>query len=198
MLLTLEFFSDYKLSTIRTTPVLSFRAEAPNKRALEADFGLLWEDSIYGEKREGLIFGKCKTYGSFERKDFDRMRYLAQAFPGSVLVFSTLRKSLNTKEIDAISRIAKAGRKYWKNERPINPVLILTGTELLSRHGPPYCWEEPRKSQLDFRGLLGLCNATQQLYLNLPPWETAWQSKWERRLQRRQAKLAAMPQAEEG
>jgi hypothetical protein len=189
VLLSVDFFCGQSLGTLRTTPLLSFKAEAPQKTALEADFALLWEESVYGEERDGMIFGECKTYGEFEKKDYDRMRYLAKAFPGAVLVFSTLRKSLKPGEIRQISRIARAGRAYWKADRPLNPVLILTGTELLSLHKPPYCWNEDQKKRFDhLAGLLGVCNATQQIYLGLPSWEAEWQEAFEKRRQKLLAK----------
>jgi len=189
VLLTADFLNDRKMTTMRITPALSFIAEAPNKVSLEADLAAFWQDSIYGERKDGILFCECKTYGSFQKKDFDRMRYLAKAFPGAVLIFSTLRKSLTKKEVAGITKIAKAGRKYWKTERPINPVLILTGNELLSHFGPPYCWEDSIKKKFDrVHGLIGLSDATQQLYLNLPSWETEWHEKWEKRHKKRMAK----------
>ncbi|HMG72806.1 MAG TPA: hypothetical protein VK582_04840 [Pyrinomonadaceae bacterium] len=132
VLVTLKFFDDHNMNTMRTTPVVSFTAEAPHDKRLEADFASFWQESLYGEKKDGVMFGECKTYGRFERRDFDRMQYIAKTFPGAVLVFSTLRKSLTPKEVASLTRITKAGRKRWKTERPINPVLILTGTELLN------------------------------------------------------------------
>jgi len=186
VLLTLGFFDDRKLHTIRTTPLLSFVAEAPNKKSLEADLALFWQESPYGEKSDGIAFGECKSYGQFERKDFDRMRYLAKTFPGAVLVFSTLRTALTRNEIVEIARIAKAGRKYWKPERPINPVLVLTGTELLDHSGPPYCWDDSTKAKFGHvHGLLQICDATQQIYLNLPSWQTEWHEKWEKKRRKR-------------
>ena len=192
VLLTLDMFSNHTMSTMRTTPVVSFAAQAPNKQNLEADFGMFWQESLYGETRNGIMFGECKTYGRFAKKDFDRMRHLAQNFPGAVLVFSTLRKSLTPKEISAIARIAKAGRKYWKADHPTNPVLILTGTELLNWEGPPYCWNEALRKKFDrSQGLIEFCNATQQIYLNLSSWHTDWQKKWEEKRQRRAAAARA-------
>jgi hypothetical protein len=171
---------------------LSFKAEAPQKAALEADFGLLWEESIYGEQRHGVIFGECKTYGEFDTKDYERMRYFAKAFPGAVLVFSTLRKTLTAREISRISQIAKAGRKYWKADRPINPVLILTGTEILDWQAPPYCWNENLQERFKhLHGLLAVCNATQQIYLGLPSWETEWHEGFEKKRLKRVAKMAS-------
>lgn len=182
VLLTADFFSDRKMDATRITPSLSFVAESSDKNNIEVDLAAFWQESIYGEKRDGLLLCECKTYGMFKRKDFDRMHYLAKLFPGAVLVFSTLRKSLTAKEIVSISRIAKTGRKYWKAERPINPVLILTGNELLNHFGPPYCWDESAKKKFDhIGGILEICNATQQIYLNLPSWQTEWHEKWEKK-----------------
>lgn len=189
VLLTADFLNDRKMTTMRITPALSFVAEAPGKINLEADLAAFWQESIYGERRDGILFCECKTYGLFQKKDFDRMQYLAKAFPGAVLIFSTLRKKLTKKEIAGITKIAKAGRKYWKAERPINPVLVLTGNELLSHFGPPYCWDDDTKKKFDHvRGLIGLSDATQQLYLNLPSWQTEWNDKWEKRHKQRLAK----------
>lgn len=190
VLLTVEFFDEHRMVTLRLTPSVSFSAESPDKKYLEADIGAFWQESIYGEREEGLLFAECKTYNKFAKKDFDRMKYLAKTFPGAVLIFSTLRKSLTSEEIAGITRIAKTGRKYWKPERPINPVLVLTGTELLHYSGPPYCWDDDTKNRFDRRrpGLINLCDMTQQLYLNLPSWHDEWREKWEKAKSRRLAR----------
>jgi hypothetical protein len=194
-LLALDFFSEHRLTTMRTTPVLSFTAKSGGKRDLEADFGLFWSESIYGGHQDGLALGECKTYGPFTKKDFERMQHLAKTFPGAVLVFSTLRKSLTKEEIAGITRIAKAGRKYWKAERPINPVLVLTGTELLTHERPPYCWKEgDQKRHERVSGLLSVCDATQQRYLKLPSWHEEWHAKWERRRKRYIGRQEAEPE----
>lgn len=194
VLLALEFFSDYHMHSLRTSRLVSFAAEAPSKTPLEADYAILWHESRRGQPMEGALFGESKTYRQFEEKDFDRMEYLAETFPGCVLAFSTLRKSLTNDEIAAITKIAKRGRAYWKAEHPINPVLILTGTELLSGEPPPICWDDATKKRFrNVYGLLDLCNATQQLYLNLPSWETEWSKKWEKQRERRALRNAKPP-----
>lgn len=188
VLLTLEFIGG-QASTMRTTPVMSFKAESPGKKDIEADVAMLWQESIFGEQIDGLLFGECKTYGVFEEKDFARMRYLAEMFPGAILAFSTLRKEFTPKEIAGITRIARTGRKYWKAERTVNPVLVLTGAELLSWAGPPHCWRlllQEKFSRVNC--LLDICDATQQIYLGLPSWQTERHEKWEKRRQRRQAR----------
>ena len=176
-LLTLEFFSN-RLHSVQLTPSLSFTAELEN-HTLEADFAFFWQDFIYGEKQEGIAFGECKTYGQFQQKDFNRMNYLAKKFPGAILIFSTLRKELTEKEIRGFNSIVRVGKRSWKNGRPINPVLILTGTELLNFFGPPYCWKKNGSGNQfnDFHGLIKVCDATQQIYLGLPSWQEEWNRK---------------------
>ena len=187
VLLTLDVLGDR--ASRRTTSIPSFVATAPGQRDMEADFAMFWRETWYGEDIEGVLFGECKTYGQFQAKDVNRMRDLARSFPGAVLVFSTCRSTLTETEIRALRRIAKSGRKLWKAERPINPVLILTGTELLTWERPPYCWS--KGDQERFRNvydLISLCNASQQLYLGLPSWHEDWQKRLERKLGKRKSR----------
>lgn len=94
--------------------------------------------------------------------------------------------------------IAMRGRRYWKSDRPLNPVLILTGTELFADYGhPPYCWsEELRQRFQHIFGLLDVCDATQQVYLGLPSWHDTWRKAWGKRHAKRSqegSKAASMP-----
>jgi len=185
VLLTLDALDDGMFGSLRTTSIPSFIAHSPGKGDLEADLAMFWRDTSRGEEAEGILFGECKTYGTFESRDIDRMRHLASTFPGAVIVFSTLRETLSRKEVAAMTRLAKSGRKYWKAERPINPLLILTGTELLNGERPPYCWDEAQQKRFsNVYDLLSLCDATQQLYLGLPSWHEDWQTHWEKKRER--------------
>ncbi len=183
VLLGLQCLDRFGRNSLQTTPVLSFKATKAGESELEADFAFLWQESVFGERRDGIVFGEAKTYGPFAQKDFRRMRQLARAFPGAILVFITLRDSLSSAEKREITRIARVGRKQWKPERPLNPVLVLTGTEVLNRHAPPYCWPEPARTQFQQRlhGLLALCDATQQIHLGLPSWQEDWQKAWDKK-----------------
>jgi len=177
VLLTLEALAGRITSGRRSTAVLSFEATAPSKVALEADLAMFWRDGSDGDNTAGILFGECKTYGQFKPKDFQRMRYLAETFPGAILVFSTLRASLTKEEIAALTRLAKFGRKYWKADRPKNPVLILTGAELLTWEQPPHCWnEELQRRFQNVDSLMEHCNASQQIYLSLASWQEDWRS----------------------
>jgi hypothetical protein len=186
VLLSLDFLGEHRL-TRSLTSSFSFVAKSKRGMNLEADFGALWQESVFGAIAEGVVFGECKTYGKFQKRDFEKMRTIANGFPGAVLAFCTLRKRLERSEIRQITRIAKTGRKYWKSERPLNPVLILTGNELLSTSGPPGCWKDMDLSkQFDrVHSLLDLCDATQQIYLKLPSWQQTWHEDWERKRKRR-------------
>ncbi|WP_149356763.1 hypothetical protein [Comamonas testosteroni] len=190
VLLTLEALAGHFVSSRRSTSVPSFEAKAPGKKDLEADLAMFWRDGSYGDENAGILFGECKSYGLFKANDFQRMRYLAEMFPGAILVFSTLRESLTKEEIAALTRLAKFGRKIWKAERPLNPVLILTGAELLTWESPPFCWkEELQKRFQNVHSLMEHCNVSQQIYLGLPPWQEDWRIALERRRRAHKAKL---------
>ena len=117
VLLTVQCFEDRKMATMRITPALSFTAEKDGAK-LEADFALFWQEAVFGERKEGLAFGECKTYRRFEERDFKRMREIAKAFPGAVLVFSTLRKELTEFEIKKIAQHRQTRQKVLEIRSP--------------------------------------------------------------------------------
>jgi hypothetical protein len=191
VLLTLRFFA--RVLDGPTTPMLSFTAKK-GAAAMEADLALFFQKSKYNHGTTSLIFAECKTHNEFARADADRMSALAKHFPGALLVFATLNKILTKKEQRVLRTVANRGRKYWKMGHPCNPVLILTGTELFGRSRPAQVWREAGGKHAMFanchnwpRGeLLELCDATQQLYLELPPEKQAFD-------RRRRGKLPAQP-----
>jgi hypothetical protein len=88
-----------------------------------------------------------------------------------------------------LKKLAKAGNKYWKLERPLNPVMILTANELFSLHQPPFCWDDPdRNTYRDCYGILGLARATQQKYLGMKRWDTVWHEEFEKKHKKALAK----------
>ncbi len=188
VLLTLNFFK--RDMSLQRTPVLSFTAkDTASGNQLEADLALFWQDLVFGEQEEGLLFAECKSYNQFQTADFERMRALAKRFPGAILVFSTLRNKLRPRELRQLKRITREGMKRWKVERPLNPVLILTGRELFSLFGAPHCWDGvsiPDWAKHN-TSLLNLCNATQAIYLGAPHWSETWQKEFEERRKRRKA-----------
>jgi hypothetical protein len=188
VLLTLNVFE--RDHSLQTTPVMSFKGKhIASGTELEADFGLLWQETVFGETMDGVLFAECKSYNRFKREDFDRMRKLAKQFPGALIAFSTLRRNFDPSEIKELKRIANSGTKMWKSDRPINPVLLLTGNELFSQVGAPHCWDGiviPDWAKRTHT-LLDLCNATQAIYLGLPHWQETWRAAYETRRARRRA-----------
>jgi hypothetical protein len=186
VLLALHFLrQDHSL---QTTPVMSFTAKNANTGAqLEADLGAMWQETAYGEEQEGVLFAECKSYNEFKENDFARISALAKQFPGAILAFVTLRKELTLREVREIKKIVKAGMKLWKAERPLNPVLVLTGRELFTTVGAPHCWSDLSIPEWAKRAysLLDVCNATQAIHLGLPHWHQTWDAqlkkKWEKK-----------------
>ncbi|MCL5036545.1 MAG: hypothetical protein M1269_05430 [Chloroflexi bacterium] len=158
VLLTLHFFSGLNIDS-SSTPIMGFKILKSEKK-IEIDFGLFFQDSKFGRSKIELIFGECKSFNRFKKKDIERMLFVSHNFPGSILVFSTLNNSLTEKEKKLIRPLVNQARKNRKKGRPYNQILILTGTELLSILGQPH-----------YDSLNGLCNDTQKLYLDTEPVE---------------------------
>lgn len=196
VIFAINFFSSRTMHSVETTPVYSFNAHRKgSKRKMEADFAFLWRESAWGEVAEGLAFGESKTFNEFKSRDFQRMRSIAKAFPGSVLIFSTLRNDLTDFEVKELKKLTKSGNKYWKSDRPLNPVLILTGNELMSQFPPPYSWSEQDKKKFrHISGVLGLAKATQQKYLGIKAWDQVWHEEFEKKRKRLSKKKVSKKQ----
>lgn len=189
VLLTLRFFS--KILRVSTTPLMSFLAKK-DKHEIEADLGILLQTGKFGNTKTDVIFAECKSYNVFKKEDAARMKLLAQHFPGAILIFATLNKELTPKEKELIRPVVNRGRRYWKADKPYNPVMILTRTELFSYWGPPKCWEGIGGKFGPFAAryrmwddLNELCDITQQLYLDMKPWREWLRGKWEEKRKRK-------------
>jgi hypothetical protein len=171
-----------------TTPVLSFTAKKDDTKDLEADFVMFYQGSAFWEHVTDLVFGECKTFNHFKIKDIERMKVISENFPGAVLVFATLNSEFSSEEKEILIPFVKACRVYGKLDRPRNPILLLTGTELFATFGPPGCWKDKPGAPEKFansRGyphtLMELCDVTQQIYLGLESWSKDWDAEFERR-----------------
>jgi hypothetical protein len=67
-----------------------------------------------------IVFGEAKSFGTeiFKEPDIARMKSLAEAIPGSYVVFSALKKQLSTDEKKRIKKFAEWGRVPQKNGEP--------------------------------------------------------------------------------
>jgi hypothetical protein len=172
VLLTLKFLGGDLDQGV--TPLFSYTAEKDGK-LLEADLTCLYKSSTWRETRTYVVHTECKSFNRFEPKDVKRMKMLAEAFPGAVLIFSTLNNELQESEVKLIQSLTVAERKKWLRGKPNSPVILLTGTELLSSHGMMDCWkgkgglyDQLSRRSFEMTELPVLADATQQLYLDLP------------------------------
>jgi hypothetical protein len=192
VLLTLKFLSANHDRGI--TPLFSYTAEKDGK-VLEADLTCLYKRSTFGETLTHVVHAECKSFNYFEKRDVDRMKDLAVAFPGAVLVFSKLSDSLDKAEIKIIGSLARAERKKRLRGLPYSPVVVLTGIELFSSRGFRECWkgrgglyDQFHMRYFDYSDLPKLADATQQLYLCLPSYREWVDAEFEKRRKKKGAK----------
>ena len=169
-----------------------------NKK-VEADF-MLWyhrRKKIYGTERSffgnglpsfgldrptEIVFGEAKSFAksAFKQDNVDKMKLLAEKFPGSILVFAMMREGtdLSKGEINRIKELSEWGREYDPETRQTRaPVIVLTGTELFSTGSLNTSWEKKggkHKKLIDRawpgrHNLRFLADLTQHVYLAMPP-----------------------------
>jgi hypothetical protein len=175
----------------------------PDKRKVEADF-ILWfqRRRMFGNDRQTeIVFGESKSFGldAFQADDIDRMKILATQFPGSVLVFSTMKlpAELSPGEIQRLTKLAMWGREYVSERRQSRaPVIILTGIELFATFSVSSTWRQlgGKHAELIQPGwvrtdsLRSLADLTQQLYLGMPSYSEWREEKWKKRKDARDAR----------
>jgi len=191
--LSLEFFGGHGLSN-EMTWIPSFILKAKEEKPLEADFGMFLSEGRMDEiKAPLIIFGECKSFNEFTKADVSRMSKIAEKFPGAVIAFCTLRKTLKDREKKLIASLARRGRKHLKAEQWVNPILILTGIELFDDFEPPSCWKDKGAPYEAFAnnwhirdGIQNLCDATQQMHLGIESYWTWYEQTRRKRMARKQ------------
>lgn len=203
VLLTLRFFEQN--SHFRAmTPMMSFLA-AKHGRQIEVDLGLLIRELKQGMETTRLVFAECKSSREIEKRDIEKMKWLAEKFPGSILTFAVMRPELTKKEVVLLRRLAARGRRLWKADLPYNPVLILTSTELQADSRFPHCWRNRNEQFNKFvelynqspHELIPLCDLTQQLYLGMNPWREWLGERLERYSKRLRSSRASVRESNE-
>ena len=184
VLLTLRFFSLLFHGLI--TPIFSFNGKK-GSTYIEADLGILFQKhrNLWSISRKQVIFAECKTFNSFTTKDIKRMKQLGREFPDSFLVFSTLNEKLGVNEKILLSELTKQNRRRQQAGKQYNPVIVLTGIELLGYSRPPECWAKLGSSkqllsnrQAARSDLIYLADTTQQIHLDLPGNESLPPETW--------------------
>jgi len=159
--------------------------KTPESDLKEIDLGIILQDS--SSETNDLAFCECKTYKSFTEKDIHRMKVIGDEFPGAILTFATLNEQLNDTEKNLLIGLVKYFQS-GKSNRPRNPVLILTGKELLPEEfdGALAEYKDQIKSYHRHTDFIGsLCELTVKKHLSVPNWWDIQEEKWNREMQRR-------------
>jgi len=173
-------------------------------RKLEADF-ILWNQrkQMFGnDHATEIVFGEAKSFGkdAFKQDDIDKMKLLAQFFPGAIFVFASMKEAeeLSQEEVSRIRKLAEWGREYNKERKQSRaPVIVLTGTELFTPHYLDISWKEKggKHKELIEPGwvrtdnLRVLADITQQLYLKMPSYGKWREDKWKKSAERRKKRV---------
>ena len=154
------------------------------KKKLEADFSMFIEPT-YSMKSSApaFVIGECKSFNTFEDRDFERARQAMELFPGVALCFATFRDNLKPSEKRRFRAIANAGREILTPGHQRNPVIIFTGKELFGQYkmgdfygeyGQDECWIRRHFEDGD---LQALGEFTQVQYLDMKPTHEVRQAK---------------------
>ena len=164
---------------------------------LEIDFACWFQQKSYGLRNNEPVFvvGEAKSFAknAFSKEDVARLKRIGEKMPGTFLVFATLKLGLSDAEHVQIAKLATWGRLPSADNRPRNPVIVLTGTELFAAHSISEAWREAggkRKSLAEpgyvrMDNLQTLADLTQQVYLGLQPVQEWLHEYWQRRYERR-------------
>jgi len=197
--LALHFIEEQLADGSSWVPNISMKD--PDGNELEADFAMFLRPRRFSEIAEPfVVFAECKTFDRFKAKDISRMEQIAKRFPGAVLCFATLDQELTPEEKKSITRLARKGRQSLRTGQQVNPVLVLTGAELLGRGGPRRVAERlPERFRqyvpnMFARGdIQEICDFSLQAHLGMESIHEWWKQKGERRRARAAKRQTAAP-----
>lgn len=184
--LTLKLFNqEFAETSGNMSALIGFELVKDNKTK-EVDLAIMFQEKYEDSIPPDLVFCECKTYKNFTSDDGDRMIELGTHFPNSILTFATLNDELTDNEKMEILRVVNHFRTGYGN-RPTNPVMILTGKELLPKnfwsHFTEY--ENDAKPYHKFNDWIGnLCEFTVRKHLNVKTWGEIQHELWEEEMKK--------------
>jgi hypothetical protein len=93
------------------------------KKKFEADFSMFIEPTFSSKSSvPAFVIGECKSFNTFEDRDYERARQAMDLFPGAALCFATFRDKLKPMEKRRLRAIANAGREKLSPGHQRNPV----------------------------------------------------------------------------
>lgn len=155
------------------------------KAKFEADFSMFMDPAFASRSSiPSFIIGECKSFNTFEDRDYERARQAMELFPGAALCFATFRNSLTPKEKRRLRAIANEGREVMRPGYQRNPVIVLTGKELFGQYKMgDFYGEYVGKDERQIRWLFqdgdvqALADFTQVQYLDMKPRQEVRQTK---------------------
>lgn len=185
--LTLKLFNEEFADTAGNMSALIGFELKKNKEVKEVDLALIIQESHKESSPPDLIFCECKTYRNFTSEDAKRMIELGTEFPNSILTFATLNEELTENEKKEILKVVNQFRT-GVGHRPTNPVLILTGKELLPTdfrgHFDEYDAEaRPYHRHNDWIG--NLCEFSVKKHLDIKTWGEIQSELWQEEMTKR-------------
>ena len=153
-------------------------------RRREIDFACWYTRERAFRHREDAIFvvGESKSFAdkAIDKRDIETLKAIAQELPGTVLVIAVLKEELSSSDKGLICPLALWGREHLADGRWRAPLIVLTGKELFAPHNVEHEWRKsgglreelttPAYVQMD--NLTTLADLTQQVYLDLPDYNT--------------------------
>ena len=172
-------------------------------KSIEVDFACWYSrERMLGLAEEPcFVVGESKSFAAdaIRETDVSRLKTIGEMLPGTVLVISVLKDGFSDEEKKRIGRLALWGRETTSDGRWRAPVIVLTGTELFASHSVEHEWKnrggrrqtlaEPGYVRMD--NLVTLADLTQQVYLDLPAYETWSRERIEKRRRRRKEKAGS-------
>lgn len=152
---------------------------------VEIDFAVWYRRGHIGIEPETdepvLMIGEAKSFGSdaIKSEDIETLRVVGEQLPGAFLVVSALKSidEFSRDELTLLKELAAWGRGRRLKGQPRNPIIILTGVELLSEEHIKHIWEKAggkaadlvKHASVSLDDPYTLSELTQHLYLDLPP-----------------------------
>lgn len=111
VLFTVYFLANFGLPA--TVPVFSFKVSNNRGKESEIDFMMIYRERHIQESY--VLFGECKSYNDFSKKDVEKMGKIAESFSTNrafktVVVFSTMKDEFSEKEKKLLSSFVQNGK----------------------------------------------------------------------------------------
>ncbi|TAM94567.1 MAG: hypothetical protein EPN45_24315 [Rhizobiaceae bacterium] len=146
-----------------------------------------------------LVLGEAKSFGKGElikAGDVAQLKKAAAKLPGATLAVSVLRDEFTDAEKTLLTDLARWGRKLDERGEHRNPLLLLTGTELLNYYVTlEGTWKNKGGEHAKFadyqftRGLHAIAESTVAIHLGLPSYEEERLRAADERAKHRREKL---------